>query len=365
MKHAYLFASLKKVIHHETMSFPPPLLSSCQHSNPSPTYVAAYCFILSTAFVGGLYVVPKDIRRLPRDDERQIKWRMLLVLVTCLISTLLYPALFCIDGDGGEDRWKSNSIIHNSSTSALRYLGWSWGARRDVAVLLHVMTLYLGPIITALARLHLAKTHFVGAFSCTPRKQPIGYFQAFREIVIKPTISFFRETGPSSKWAKARDLIVAPLAEEVAFRGCMVVPLLKSGLSPVAVAWTAPLFFGTAHLHHAMLKIRGGVDAKSVLIMTVFQFAYTTLFGAYVAHAFIRTGSLPAVFLCHSFCNYMGLPDFGYLDKASPVYGYRRLISNGYLFGVLLFYYGFTYWEGGNIVQRLCYFPSGSALPAL
>ena len=183
--------------------------------------------------------------------------------------------------------------------------------------------------------------------------------------MIKPTISFFRETGPSSKWAKARDLIVAPLAEEVAFRGCMVVPLLKSGLSPVAVTWTAPLFFGTAHLHHAMLKIREGVDAKSVLIMTVFQFAYTTLFGAYVAHAFIRTGSLPAVFLCHSFCNYMGLPDFGYLDKASPVCGYRRLISNGYLFGVLLFYYGFTYWEGGNIVQRLCYFPRESALPAL
>ena len=340
-----------------TMSFPSTLLlASCHHSNPSPTYVAVYCLALSSAFVGGLYVVPKDVRRLPREDERQIKWRMVLVFMICLTGTLMYPTLFCGDDDGGR--------VINGTTTALHYLGWSWDTRRDLAVLLHVMTLYLGPIMTALARLNLAKTHFVGAFSYTPRKQSIGVIQAFREIAIKPTVSFFREAGSSSKWGKARDLAVAPFAEEIVFRGCMVMPLLKSGLSPVATAWTAPLFFGLAHLHHAVLKIREGVNPKSVLIMTLFQFTYTSLFGAYAAHAFIRTGSIPAVVLCHSFCNYMGLPDFGYLSVSSPMHGHRRAISNGYLFGVILFYYGFTYWEGGNWIQQLSFFPRKSALSA-
>ena len=348
------------------MSFPSSLFAACQHSNPSATYVSVYCAFLSTAFVGGLYVLPKDIRRLPREDELQIKWRMLLVFLTCLIATVLYPTLFCVDEDAGEGLAStSNESSHDSTTNALRYLGWSWDTRRDLAVLLHVMTLYLGPIVTGLGRLHLAKTHLVGGFSSTPRKQPIGYIQAFRAIVIKPMVSFFREAESSAKWGKARDLFVAPLAEEIVFRGCMVMPLLKSGLSPVAVAWTAPLFFGTAHLHHAALRIREGVNSKSVLMMTLFQFTYTTLFGAYAAHAFIRTGSLPAVFLCHSFCNFFGLPDFGYLNASSSIHEYRRMISNGYMFGLMLFYYGFTYWEGGNLLQRLCFFPRESALSSL
>src|ERR1700733_4712855 len=40
----------------------------------------------------------------------------------------------------------------------------------------------------------------------------------------------------------------------------------------------------------------------------VFQFAYTTLFGAYCSFLFIRTGSLFPPLIAHSFCNVMGLP---------------------------------------------------------
>ena len=126
------------------MSFPSSLLSSCHHSNPSPTYVAVYCIALSSAFVGGLYVVPKDIRRLSREDERQIKLRMVLVFLTCLVASLLYPTLFCGSDDGGR--------VVNGTTNALRYLGSSWDTRRDLAVLLHVMTLYLGPIKASLGK---------------------------------------------------------------------------------------------------------------------------------------------------------------------------------------------------------------------
>ena len=70
-------------------------------------------------------------------------------------------------------------------------------------------------------------------------------------------------------------------------------------------------------------------------MFVVFQFSYTTLFGIYSAFIFVRTGELGGFnqlevklkmlthilfnhivghligpFICHSFCNYMGIPEF-------------------------------------------------------
>lgn len=336
------------------------LFISCHHTTPTVSYVACYCILLSSAFVGGLYLIPTDIRHLQRDNERQIKWRMISVLLTCLVATLLYPAVFCAE--------ESVDDADMTPVSALRYLGWSWNnARRDIAILLHVMTLYLGPIAACLAKLQMSRTHIFGPYSYKPRKQSVGHYQALQDLCIRPTMAFFRDASASEKWGKGRDLIVAPLAEEVVFRGCMVAPLLKTGMSPVAVAWTAPLFFGTAHVHHAILKLRDGTSPASVLIGTLFQFAYTALFGAYAAHAFIRTGSILAVYLCHAFCNYMGLPDLSYLNQhgssLSCVYCFRYFISTSYILGFILFALGFTCGEADRgIVQRLCYFPEESGL---
>jgi len=44
--------------------------------------------------------------------------------------------------------------------------------------------------------------------------------------------------------------------------------------------------------------------------MLVFQFMYTTLFGAYSALLFISTGNIIASIIAHKFCNHMGFPDF-------------------------------------------------------
>lgn len=41
----------------------------------------------------------------------------------------------------------------------------------------------------------------------------------------------------------------------------------------------------------------------------VFQFIYTTIFGAYSAYLFVRTGHFVPSFLAHVFCNIMGLAD--------------------------------------------------------
>jgi len=333
------------------------LFATCHHATPTVLYVTGYCIVLSSVFVCGLYLIPADIRQLPRNDERQIQWRMISVLFTCLVAAILYPVIFCIP----------EIDAASNQSSALHYLGWSWNTRRDIAVLLHVMTLYLGPVVVCLAKLQVSRTHIIGPYSCTPRKQRVGYYQSFQQLCIEPTISFFMEASTSEKWGKGRDLIVAPFAEEVVFRGCMVFPLLTTGMSPVKVAWIAPLFFGTAHAHHAILKLREGTRPISVCVATLFQFAYTTLFGAYAAHAFIRSGSILAVFSCHAFCNYMGLPNLGYLSQhgssLSCIYCFRYVISTAYVVGIILFVFGFTCNEkSGNTFQRLCYFPKESVL---
>jgi prenyl protein peptidase len=53
-----------------------------------------------------------------------------------------------------------------------------------------------------------------------------------------------------------------------------------------------------------------GMDKKTALIISFFQFFYTSIFGIYSAYLFVRTGHFVAPFLVHSFCNSMGFPDF-------------------------------------------------------
>lgn len=45
-----------------------------------------------------------------------------------------------------------------------------------------------------------------------------------------------------------------------------------------------------------------------ILVRSLLQFAYTTLFGWYATFVFLRTGSVAAVVLAHAFCNWCGLP---------------------------------------------------------
>lgn len=331
------------------------MVYSCNHLSPTTSFVVLYCLLLSLMFVGGLYLIPTEVKNLPRSHERQIKWRIGSVLTSCLISTVLYPELFCDQKNVFEE------VV--SAPGAMFFMGWFCVARRDLAVLVHVMVLYLGAISVSFAKIHVATTHTVGAYFCAPRTQRIGYVAAFHDVALRPTQRFFRDSDAAEKWGKIRDLVVAPLAEEIVFRGCMIAPLLSTGIAPAVVAWIAPLFFGTAHLHHAMLKLRDGSSLTFVFVNTMFQLAYTTLFGAYSTHAFIRTGSLAAVFLCHTFCNFMGLPDLSFLKQhGSPlscVYCFRHKILTAYVVGVVLFGFGFTC-GSRNIFYNFCLLPDES-----
>lgn len=94
-----------------------------------------------------------------------------------------------------------------------------------------------------------------------------------------------------------------------------------SSMSPTKIIFITPLYFGIAHVHHLFESRLSDPRARwlPLIIRTVVQFGYTTLFGWYATFLYLRTGSLLAVCLVHSFCNINGLPRFwGRIERYSP-----------------------------------------------
>ena len=187
------------------------------------------------------------------------------------------------------------------------------------------------------------------------------------------------------RWTAVCDMAVAPLAEGVIFRSCLRPPLLAAcrradesaaddgsrgrggALSPACASWIAPLFVGVAHLHHLYERIRRIPPAMRsnkailtrIILGVVVQWTYTTLFGAYASHVFVRTGSLGAATTAHVVCNYMGLPEVGpFVDPTSILRGYRWFIATMYLAGIWLFVSAFdspAIFLGESVLPSLLY----------
>ncbi|XP_053613495.1 CAAX prenyl protease 2 isoform X1 [Plodia interpunctella] len=128
-----------------------------------------------------------------------------------------------------------------------------------------------------------------------------------------------------------RNHIMAPLSEEWVFRACMM-PLLLQCLDPLTAVFSGPLLFGIAHFHHMLEQIRGGLAIRTALMVSLFQFTYTSLFGAYSAYIFLRTGHFAASLVAHIFCNHMGFPNFSAVIYFPPLQ--RVLIVFCFLLGL-------------------------------
>ncbi|KAI8643627.1 CAAX protease self-immunity-domain-containing protein [Parasitella parasitica] len=140
-----------------------------------------------------------------------------------------------------------------------------------------------------------------------------------------------------------RNYVVAPLTEEFVFRACIIAVLHQANYSKNYLIFISPLYFGIAHLHHALDNYnklgRTRQAFQQALFSSLFQFAYTTIFGWYASYLFIRIGSLwPPVF-CHSFCNVMGFPDLGGNHHRSTVQ--KLIIYSCFPLGIVLFVYNF------------------------
>lgn len=111
-----------------------------------------------------------------------------------------------------------------------------------------------------------------------------------------------------------RNYIAGPVTEELLFRSTILPLHLLSPLadSPKQLVFLTPLYFGVAHIHHfyEFRLTHPETPLVPAILRTVFQFAYTTIFGWYAAFIYLRTGSFFAVCVIHAFCNYMGFPRF-------------------------------------------------------
>uniref|UniRef100_A0A667ZCL1 CAAX prenyl protease 2 n=1 Tax=Myripristis murdjan TaxID=586833 RepID=A0A667ZCL1_9TELE len=128
-----------------------------------------------------------------------------------------------------------------------------------------------------------------------------------------------------------RNQVVAPVTEELVFRGAML-PMLVPCTGPTAAIFIAPLIIPIFTLSCSVIGI---------------QFLYTTVFGAYTAFIFMRTGHVVGPVLCHSFCNSQGLPDISsalqHPEKPALLFSY---LMGALLFLVLLFPLTDTFFYG-------------------
>lgn len=351
-----------------------------------------YCLKLSSFFVLSLYTfVPSSVRKLPRDIALHIKWRSGVIVGVMILGVGMYPWLFC-----------QNNISDSANIVIpwYRYLGWSWQPMQDVKIALHVLILYLGSLVCTWLKIyhHARIMHWkskqqvlfpnqqcIRNWSQTKKKnsgklssmglegesvtkklpiapKPQYLWRASNQLWIQPTTQSWAHCceNDDNMWMKLRNFGIAPLAEEVVFRACLLPPLLASynsasdgetttSLTPTQASWIAPLFFGVAHLHHFYEQYRKlpsyqRTRARILQLMLglIVQWTYTTLFGAYVSHVFVRTGSLSGVTLAHIICNYMGLPDVGFAHPTSKLHGYRWFIAVVYFAGIGLFAKGFS-----------------------
>ena len=335
------------------------------HHEPLAWY--SYCTLLAVSYVGSLYVlVPPSVRNLPRDHPTQIQYRSLACLVVCVV------AVYYTD------------TIHNTSivfcSSPLQFKRWN---PNNIVVVLgvvaHLSLLYFGSSIAYVLRLYhtyRTTTTTTRSSNSTRSVSVSTSTSASTSTTFSSLVQVFRWQVWSSLvpdsyellWIALRNYVLAPLTEEIVFRGCMVPVLLlafskassseedttsdtSSTLSSSTVvrrqvSLIAPLFFGVAHLHHAWTRLAqkdGGNGRRATIVLsTVVQFLYTTVFGAYVSYAYLRTGSLLAVILGHAYANWRGLPDLTFVHH--PPQGlvrYRRGILVCYGIGIVLFWYGF------------------------
>ncbi|KAL3457845.1 hypothetical protein BJX64DRAFT_268134 [Aspergillus heterothallicus] len=123
-------------------------------------------------------------------------------------------------------------------------------------------------------------------------------------------------------WIGWRNYVAGPVTEEIMFRSAIVPLHILAKVDPGRIVFLAPLYFGVAHVHH-FYEFRLTHPDTSILtaaLRSLFQFGFTTVFGWYATFVYLRTGSLLAVILIHTFCNWCGFPRlWGRVEADVPI----------------------------------------------
>ena len=254
--------------------------------------VALLCAFLFTAFyVAPFYLSPtlRSVSLASRDSPSVIRARVKSVTLACAACAVVNVYILAIHGQA-------------TPLDVLRLWGLWPISFLDIAKLLAlVYVLFIGPLFKSL----IAE----------------GEWRSITPSTLKAELI--------DSWTGYRNIIVAPLSEELVFRSLVISLYLLAKVSPARIVFTTPLIFGMAHLHHLAANIRGrtppGRKSPPLVVwlqciaVSLFQFAYTSLFGFFAAFALLRTGNFYAVVLVHSYCNWMGVPQFwGRIGQFAP-----------------------------------------------
>ncbi|KAG0018596.1 hypothetical protein BGZ81_010166 [Podila clonocystis] len=293
-----------------------------------PSWLAGVsCVLFTVMFVGSLYVIPLGKvpadkpewlhKTMDRDHPLVIQQRFKGILLTSILTILYLWCTFAYTGAIPTDLPLVTKIHHFLALLGLSLPGNVLKlVNHAVIPLALVAILFMSPLLMLYLNNELP---FQSRFSWEQNTQFL----------------FF-------EWIGIRNYIVGPVAEEFIFRACMVSITAFSGASIKAMVFGLPLVFGIAHIHHGyeffVKKGRTRQALMNAALVTVAQLGYTTLFGWFATFLFLRTSSLIAPCLCHSFCNIMGLPDVGSIEHYGPwkKWLYLALIGGMVLFGLLM-----------------------------
>ncbi|KAM4726466.1 CAAX prenyl protease 2-like [Anableps anableps] len=254
------------------------------------------CLLLALLYMGSLYVWWST---LPRDHPRVIKRRCVSVVLVSVVS----PAFVKMWMHGAD-------ITVDESLWELMGVRLKGFIPASILPLILTTFFYLGPLVQSAL------------------DNPDGFTGELQSAL---DVQTWRLCVQDAEWL--RNQVVAPMTEELVFRGAML-PMLVPCTGTTAVIFIAPLFFAVTHFHHIIEQLHLGKDSVGAIFLGAgVQFLYTTVFGVFAAFIFLRTGHIVGPVLCHSFCNSQGLPDI----SSALNHPQRSAVLFCYLTGVLLF----------------------------
>jgi prenyl protein peptidase len=283
----------------------------------SVAQAALYSLLVTIVYVGIFYLHPKTrpSATVKRDDPAVVRLRMTLITIATAIIVLgIVPTVLVGTGVYGNWLWAvlSQKLVWNSLDA------FAQGLLDILKALALTAILFVAP---------LTDTFY---FKYQEKRDTLGYGPG---AVTWPAFKQDIRTELFNVWG-LRNYLVGPLSEELVFRSAILALFLSSssGLSLTQLVFLTPLYFGVAHVHHAVELYRAVDPYPAVFIFftTLFQFAFTTIFGWYAAFLFLRFGSVwPPVFV-HAFCNALGPPSFVAVGKNSTqTLVYRLLLIVG------------------------------------
>ncbi|KMT06810.1 hypothetical protein BVRB_7g159670 isoform B [Beta vulgaris subsp. vulgaris] len=147
----------------------------------------------------------------------------------------------------------------------------------------------------------------------------------------------------ASNIAAWRNLVVAPITEELVFRACMIPLLLCGGFKAQTVVLLCPVFFSLAHLNHLLeFYYQRNYSLQRTFMAVGTQLAYTMIFGSYASFLFIRTGMSCLLVFRWDFVSFFQPCLFSCLRSRKVAFSAKLLVLHLFVLELLFMNFEFT-----------------------